>query len=80
MKGVRPNSTIAIKLILNLFKSAYPMTLYLNIYFKLFFRETSNKMDLNSTHVHFSFLQKSEMIPLWVDLLGPVGQNLVACT
>lgn len=56
------------------------MTLYISIYFKLFFGETTNKMDLNNIQVNISFLQKSDMIPLWLNPLGPVGQNLVAYT
>lgn len=39
-----------------------------SIYVQLFFKESSHKIDLNSTQVNFALLQKSEMIPLWLDL------------
>lgn len=38
------------------------------MYFQLFFRETSNKIDLSSAQVNFSILQKSETITRWLNL------------
>lgn len=39
-----------------------------SIFVQLFFKETSNTIDLNSTEVNYSFLQESVMIPLWLNL------------
>lgn len=39
-----------------------------SIFVQLFFRKTSNTIDLNSTEVNYSFLQESVMIPLWLNL------------
>lgn len=57
-----------------------------SIFVQLFFRETSNTIDLNTTEVNYSILQESEMIPLWLNLevthvnAGPIGQKLITCT
>lgn len=50
---------------LNFFENACPvMCTLVSIFVQLFFRETSNTIDLNSTEVNYSFPQESVMIPL----------------